>query len=106
MRCKLLSMTLAAGLLLGLLLVAAAAQEPVDQRMVAAIKAEGLNQSEAPDLFYTLTDRLGQRLTGSPAHMEAARWAVERFKKWGLANPHMEPFEFGRGWSLKSSPSR
>jgi carboxypeptidase Q len=101
MRCKRVSMTLAAGLLLGLLLVAAAAQGPVDQRMVAAIKAEGLNQSEAPDLFYTLTDRLGQRLTGSPAHMEAARWAVERFKKWGLANPHMEPFEFGRGWSLE-----
>ena len=101
MRCKRVSMTLAAGLLVGLLLVAAAAQEPVDQRMVAAIKAEGLNKSEAPDLFYTLTDRLGQRLTGSPAHMEAARWAVERFQKWGLANPHMEPFEFGRGWSLE-----
>ena len=78
MRCKRLNMTLAVGLILRLLLVAAATQEPVDQPMVDAIKAEGLNRSEALDLFYTLTDRIGQRLTGSPAHIEAARWAVER----------------------------
>jgi carboxypeptidase Q len=48
-----------------------------------------------------LTDGFGARLTGSPAHVEAARWTVERFRKWGLANPRLEPFEFGRGWSLE-----
>src|SRR5438093_7803324 len=80
---------------------AGAAQEPIHQTMIAAIKAEGLHSSEAPVLFYTLTDVLGPRLTGSPAHVEAARWAVERFRKWGLANPRLEAFEFGRGWSLE-----
>jgi hypothetical protein len=76
------------------------AQESTDQAMIDAIRAEGLKRSEAQSLFHTFTDVLGPRLTGSPAHVEAARWAVERFRKWGLANPRLEPFEFGRGWSL------
>src|SRR5436309_2905757 len=68
---------------------------------ISAIKAEGLRNSEAPVLFHTLTDVFGARLTGSPAHLEAARWALERFRRWGLQNPQLEPFEFGRGWSLE-----
>jgi carboxypeptidase Q len=71
------------------------------QSVIAAIKAEGLRNSEAPVVFHTLTDRIGPRLTGSPAHLEAARWAVERLKAWGLENPRLEPFQFGRGWSLE-----
>src|SRR5207247_9745256 len=54
-----------------------------------------------PVLFHTLTDVFGARLTGSPAHLEAARWALERFRRWGLQNPQLEPFEFGRGWELE-----
>ena len=68
---------------------------------VARIKTEGLQHSRAMVLYRTLTDDIGARLTGSPAHMQAARWAVERFKEWGLANPHLEPYEFGRGWQLE-----
>src|SRR5262245_66460610 len=71
---------------------APAAQDAI----ISAIKAEGLRGSQAPDLFHHLTDVLGPRLTGSPAHVEAARWAVERFRMWGLANSHLEAFEFGR----------
>jgi len=78
-----------------------AAQQPTTQSVISAIKAEGRRSSEAPILFHTLTDVLGPRLTGSSAHLEAARWAVERFRHWGLANPRLEPFEFGRGWSLE-----
>jgi carboxypeptidase Q len=33
--------------------------------------------------------------------VQAARWAVERLKAWGLDNPRLEPFQFGRGWSLE-----
>jgi hypothetical protein len=33
--------------------------------------------------------------------MQAARWAEARFAEWGLTNPHLEPFEFGRGWQLE-----
>jgi hypothetical protein len=69
--------------------------------MIAAITAEGLEKSQAPQLFHTLTDVLGPRLTGSPAHVEAARWAEGRFREWGLSNPRLEPFAFGRGWSLE-----
>jgi carboxypeptidase Q len=69
--------------------------------MIAAIKAEGMRSPEAAVIFRTLTDIIGPRLTGSPAHVEAARWAAERFKAWGLDNPRLEPFPFGRGWSLE-----
>jgi carboxypeptidase Q len=68
--------------------------------MVARIRAEGLQRSRALALYRTLTDDIGARLTGSPAHMQAARWAVDRFTEWSLTNPHLEPFEFGRGWQL------
>ena len=33
--------------------------------------------------------------------MRAARWAIDRFTEWGVANPHLEPYEFGRGWQLE-----
>jgi len=33
--------------------------------------------------------------------MQAARWARDRFAEWGLANPRLEPYEFGRGWQLE-----
>ena len=33
--------------------------------------------------------------------LEAARWAAERFKVWGLDNARLEPFRFGPGWSLE-----
>ena len=69
--------------------------------MVARIRAEGLQRSKALALYRTLTDDIGARLTGSPAHMRAARWARDRFLEWGLTNPHLEPYEFGRGWSLE-----
>jgi hypothetical protein len=85
----------------GLFYAGAFAQAPIDQAMIAAIKAEGQRRSDASRLFHTLTDVLGPRLTGSPAHVEAARWALDQFKTWGLENPRMEPFQFGRGWSLE-----
>src|SRR5947207_13449664 len=71
------------------------------QSMIAAIKGEGLRGAEASVIFHALTDTIGPRLTGSPAHVQAAHWAVERLKAWGLDNPRLEPFQFGRGWSLE-----
>jgi hypothetical protein len=53
----------------------AAAQDTIDRAMVAAITTEGRERSQAATLFYTLTDVLGPRLTASPAHLDAARWA-------------------------------
>ena len=77
------------------------AQEPGDAAMTARIRAEGLERSQALELYHTLTDELGPRLTGSPAHDEAAAWARDRFREWGLADARLESFEFGRGWTLE-----
>ena len=79
----------------------AVAAERVDAAAVAAIVAEARESSEVAELFHELTDSLGPRLSGSPAHDRAARWAVERFQSWGLTAPRLEPFEFGRGWTLR-----
>src|SRR5687767_1790996 len=77
------------------------AQQPALDSAMAAIKAEGLRRSEAPQLFHMLTDVLGPRLSGSPGHLAAARWAADRFREWGLVGVRLEPFEFGRGWTLE-----
>ena len=80
---------------------ASARQPEAHAAVVAAIKSEGTGRSQAPQLFHTLTDAIGPRLSGSPAHRAAARWAADRFREWGLANARLEPFEFGRGWTLE-----
>jgi carboxypeptidase Q len=82
-------------------LALASGQSPDAGDTVARIRAEGLQRSRALALYRTLTDEIGARLTGSPAHMKAARWARDRFEEWGLANPHLEPYEFGRGWQVE-----
>src|SRR6188472_1065462 len=76
-------------------------QQQGDAAAIAAIKAEGMRRSEAPRLFHVLTDVIGARLPGSPAHLAAARWVVDELKQWGLASTRLEPFEFGRGWTLE-----
>src|SRR5258705_13741723 len=76
-------------------------QERAGSDMVARIRTEGLQRSRALALYRTLTDEIGARLTASPAHIQAAKWARDRFNEWGLANPRLEPYEFGRGWQLE-----
>jgi hypothetical protein len=83
------------------LAVTLAAQEGVDLATIARIKEEGLQRSRAQALYLTLSDEIGARLTGSPAQIRASRWARDRFAEWGLANAHLEPYQFGRGWSLE-----
>jgi hypothetical protein len=79
----------------------AAAQEPLDLAMVGRIKQEGLQRSRAQEIYFTLTDQIGARLTASPAYTQAARWAQGRFTEFGLSNVRLEPFAFPRGWSLE-----
>jgi hypothetical protein len=79
---------------------ATAMQEPVDAAMNAKIRDEGLNRSQVYAMFNHLVDTIGPRLTASPEHKRAAEWARDMAAKWGLANPRVEPFEFGRGWAL------
>ncbi len=76
-------------------------QEPVDLDVVARIRAEGLERSNALALFEHMTTVIGPRLTASPAYRQAADWARDRLAAWSLANARLEPFAFGRGWSLE-----
>lgn len=77
------------------------AAQPLDERMVAAIREEGLKRSQVMELAGWLSDVYGPRLTGSPAIEAAREWAMQRLRGWSLANVHEERFAFGRGWSLE-----
>lgn len=74
--------------------------EQLDHAAIARIRDEGLNRSQVMDHISWLSDVYGPRLTGSPGILKASDWAIRKFNEWGLANPHREPFPFGKGWSL------
>jgi hypothetical protein len=78
----------------------ASTQAPViDAAVNARIRGEGMDRSHLLQTLHVLTDRFGPRLTGSPNHEQAARWAVEQLTAWGLANGRLEPWNFNRdGW--------
>ena len=76
------------------------AAEKLDLAMIAKIRDEGLKRSRVMDHISWLSDVYGPRLTGGPAIRQAANWTLEKFAEWGLANPHLETFPFGKGWSL------
>jgi len=70
-----------------------------DQRAVDAIIAEGMQHSHAAaDLEY-LADVIGPRLTASPSLKRANDWTADRFREYGLANVHLEPWKFGQRWT-------
>jgi len=80
----------------------AGAQSPsADRDALARIRSEGLEHSQVAPLFDHLTIDIGPRLTASPAHRRAAEWARERLASYGLQNARLEPWPFGRGWTLE-----
>ncbi len=81
-------------------LVAAQSPEPVDRVMIARIRAEGLDRSQAGAIYDHLTSVVGPRLTGTPALKGAAEWARDRLAGWGVSDPRLETWDFGRGWEL------
>src|SRR5262245_29750583 len=64
------------------------------------IRAEGYERSQAAAVFEYLTIDIGPRLTASPSHKRAAEWVKERLTRDGLSNARLEPWNFGRGWTL------
>jgi hypothetical protein len=81
--------------------LALAAQEPVDQAMIARLRSEEQERSNVLETYRTLTDVIGPRLTGSPAFKRAADWTRDRLAQWGMSNVVEESFPFGRGWTLE-----
>ena len=85
------------------LLSPAVAAEPIDAETNARIR-QAASAAQLMSIAHTLTDRFGPRLTGSPAHEAAARWAVENLRSWGFANARAEPWDFGHpGWTNESA---
>src|SRR3954453_4282133 len=74
------------------------AAEKVDLEAIYRIKDEGLQHSKVMEIESYLTDVYGPRLTGSPDSREAAEWAMKSMHGWGIANVHLETWQFGRGW--------
>jgi carboxypeptidase Q len=89
---------LAAAVSLALCATGLAAQDQPE--ILARIRQEGLERSQVGAMFATLTDQFGPRLTGTPTYKQAADWALERMRQFGLADATLEPWPFGRGWVL------
>jgi carboxypeptidase Q len=84
-----------------LLTVTAAGQDAApDTALLQQIRSEGMDRSQVMPLFDQFVTVIGPRLTGSPEYKRAADYAREKLASFGLANPTLEPWEFGRGWAL------
>ena len=85
-----------------LAIAALAAQEPVDEKVIAQIKTEGFQHSAVMETLSWLTDVHGPRLTGSPQLRAAGEWARTELTRWGLSNAALESYgSVGRGWTLE-----
>ena len=89
--------------ILACLLVPAAvrAGEPVDRKIISAIRAEGFGNSQIMDNIFWMSEVHGPRLTGSPGLDDASEWCRDKLEEWGLKNAKIEEWgTFGRGWVL------
>jgi Zn-dependent M28 family amino/carboxypeptidase len=53
-----------------------------------------------------LCDMIGPRLTGSPGLARASQWTRDKFKQYGLANVHLEPWTIHRAWTRGEGKGR
>ncbi len=77
----------------------AASSESVDLDVIGQIRSEGYHNSQVMEILGELTDRIGPRVTGSPQMKIANDWTRDKLAEWGLANAHLEGYDFGRGWT-------
>jgi len=85
---------------------AACGAAPVDTVTLNRIAEEGFNHGEVVETAAYLADRIGGRMTNSPAMRTAESWTQGKLKEWGLKNVHTEGFPFGRGWWIESAHVR
>ena len=79
---------------------------PLDAETVNRIADQSFSHSQVMQTAAYLTDRIGGRLTNSPAMREAEKWTQGRFGEFGLSDVHKEAFDFGRGWWIESATVR
>jgi carboxypeptidase Q len=88
-------------LLLGAGFAGGQSDNPLDRASLAKLRQQAFENSQAAPVFEMLTSTIGPRLTASPAHKRAAEFARDRLISYGLENVRLEPWKFGRGWSLE-----
>ncbi len=70
-----------------------------NNEIYAAIRKEGMERSKILNTMHYFTDLYGPRLTGSPNHVNAAKWGAAEMKSWGFDDAFLEPWDFGHpGW--------
>lgn len=75
------------------------AQTATTEEINAKIRKEGIENSKIMNTMHYFTDLYGPRLTGSPNHVNAAKWGAAEMKSWGFDNTFLEPWDFGHpGW--------
>ncbi len=68
----------------------------------AAIRKEGMENSKIMHTLHMFADVYGPRLTGSPNHFNAVKWAASEMKSWGFDKTDLESWDFGHpGWVNK-----
>ena len=78
------------------------AAEDIDHKVIAAIKEEGIQYSQAMETLSYLTDVHGPRFRGTPGYNAAAEWARQQMSDWGL-DARLEPFPADYlGWGIES----
>jgi carboxypeptidase Q len=76
-----------------------AQQGPSRDDIYAAIRKEENDNSKIMHTEHILTDLYGPRLTGSPNHVNSAKWIKNELDSWGFSNTALEPWDFGHvGW--------
>ena len=65
----------------------------IDRQMVGDI----YTSNEVMDNLTVLCDDFGSRFPGTPEERKAAGFIAETFDRYGLTNPHLEPYPYA-GW--------
>lgn len=74
-----------------------AQQFSVDDPVLNAIWAEGMENSQVYTLAQTLSDSIGPRLPGSPDFDAASDWVLNRYRSWGITG-RTEEYGTWRAW--------
>lgn len=74
-----------------------AQQFPVNDPVIKAIWAEGMDRSQIYTLAQTLSDSIGPRLPGSPGFDAAAEWILDTYRSWGIPG-RTEEYGTWRAW--------
>jgi len=75
------------------------AADTPDLQIQTRIRQEAFRNSKVMEIAHGITDGIGPRLTGSPNMKKANDWTRDKLAEYGMANAHLESYEFGRGWS-------